>query len=53
MNAVAYNAKDPDPEYSLAINIREYFARTKVFLDLYVLRKSPYFLGTPVKIGSN
>ncbi len=53
MNAVAYNAKDPDAEYSLSINIREYFARTKVFLDLYVLRKSPYFLGTPVKIGSN
>jgi len=53
MNAVAYSAKDPDPEYSLAINIREYFARTKVFLDLYILHKSPYFLGKSVKIGNN
>lgn len=53
MNAVAYNAKDPDPEYSLAVNIREYFARTKVFIDLYILRKSPYFLGKSVQIGNN
>lgn len=53
MNAVAYNAKDPDPEFSLAVNIREYFARTKVFLDLYVLHKSAYFLGNPVKIGKS
>ena len=53
MNAVAYNAKDPDPEYSLAVNIREYFARTKVFLDLYILHKSPYFLGKAVKVGNN
>jgi SanA protein len=53
MNAVAYNAKDPDPEFSLAVNIREYFARTKVFLDLYILNKSPYFLGKSVQIGNN
>ena len=53
MNAIAFNAADPDPEYSLAVNIREYFARTKVYLDLYVLHKSPYFLGAPIKIGSN
>ena len=53
MTAVAYNAKDPDPEYSLAVNIREYFARTKVFIDLYVLHKSPYFLGKTITIGNN
>jgi SanA protein len=53
MNAIGYNAKDPGPEYSLAINIREYFARTKVFLDLYILHKSPYFLGKEVKVGNN
>jgi SanA protein len=53
MNAIGYNAKDPDPEYSLTINIREYFARTKVFLDLYILHKSPYFLGKSVQIGNN
>lgn len=53
MNAVAYNAKDPDPAYSMAVNIREYFARTKVYLDLYVLKKSPYFLGDAIQIGKN
>jgi SanA protein len=34
-----------DSEYSFRIRLREYFARTKAVLDLYVLKTSPRFLG--------
>ncbi|HEX6890770.1 MAG TPA: ElyC/SanA/YdcF family protein [Chryseolinea sp.] len=36
---------DEDSEYSFRIRLREYFARTKAVLDLYVLKTSPRFLG--------
>ncbi len=52
IDAVAYNAVDPPDDFTLKVRIREYFARAMVVIDLYLLKKKPYFLGNPVKIGS-
>ncbi|OFY85585.1 MAG: hypothetical protein A3F72_10485 [Bacteroidetes bacterium RIFCSPLOWO2_12_FULL_35_15] len=52
MNVVAFNAKDVPDSFSLKVRIREYFAKFKAVLDLYVLHKQPHFLGAEVKIKS-
>lgn len=52
MNVVAFNAKDVPDSFSLKVRIREYFAKFKAVLDLYVLHKQPHFLGEEVKIKS-
>lgn len=53
MNVVAFNAKDVPDSFSLKVRIREYFAKFKAVLDLYVLHKQPHFLGEEVKISVN
>ncbi|HEX5170038.1 MAG TPA: ElyC/SanA/YdcF family protein [Cyclobacteriaceae bacterium] len=45
IDAVAMVAAEPDFEETPSVRIREYFARAKAVLDLYVLRTSPRFLG--------
>jgi SanA protein len=50
IDAVAINAKDVPAKYSLRTKVREYFARFKAVLDLYVLKTSPKFLGEKVEI---
>lgn len=45
MDAVAMVASDPGLEISFKVRIREYFARTKAVLDLYVLKTEPRHLG--------
>ena len=45
MNVVAFNAKDVPDSFSLKVRIREYFAKFKAILDLYVLHTQPKFLG--------
>jgi len=45
IEAVAMVTDEPDSEHSFRIRMREYFARTKAVLDLYVLKTSPRFLG--------
>lgn len=45
IDAVAMEAAEPDFEETPSVRIREYFARAKAVLDLYVLRTSPRFLG--------
>lgn len=50
MDAIAFNAKDVPSRYSLKTRIREYFARLKAVLDLYILKTDPKFLGERVKI---
>lgn len=50
MNVIAFNAKDVPSQYSFKTKIREYFAKFKAVLDLYVLHKEPKFLGEEVKI---
>lgn len=51
MEPVAYNAKDVELHSGFKTQVREKFARVKVFLDLYVLQKQPYFLGEKVPVG--
>jgi SanA protein len=50
IEAVAMVTEEPKNEYSLRIRLREYFARTKAVLDLYVLKTSPRFLGEKEQI---
>lgn len=45
IDAVAMVADEPDFEYSFKVQLREYLARTKAVLDLYVLKTEPRFMG--------
>lgn len=45
MDAVAMVTEGPAYEKSFRVRIREYFARTKAVLDLYIFKTSPRFLG--------
>jgi SanA protein len=45
IDAVAMAAEEPDLTISFKVLFREYFARTKAVLDLYVLKTDPRFLG--------
>ncbi len=49
IDAVAYSAEPVSLHVSAWPAFREYLARVKVVLDLYVLRTKPKFLGEPVK----
>lgn len=50
--AIGYQAKGVPVGYAIKTEIREYFARIKAVLDVFILRTSPKFLGEPVKIGA-
>lgn len=50
MSAVAFNAQDVPDQYSIDTHLREYFAKCKAVLDLYVFHSTPHFLGEKVKI---
>jgi SanA protein len=54
IDAVAMVAGEPDFENSVKVRVREYFARTKAVLDLYVFRTPPRYLGQKeeVKVSS-
>ncbi|MBL4593331.1 MAG: YdcF family protein [Flavobacteriales bacterium] len=45
INAVGFAAQDPPEKYSTKTRIREYFAKTKAVIDLYIIHKKPKFLG--------
>ena len=49
VNAIGFNAKDLPGKYGIKTQIREYFARAKVFLDL-LFRVQPKFLGEKIEI---
>ena len=49
IKAVGFNAKDVTTRYGLKVEIREYFSRTKVFIDL-LLGVQPKFLGEAIEI---
>lgn len=51
-NAIGFNAQEVNKNYSFRTRLREYFARVKCVLDIYVLHTSPKFLGKKIKIGS-
>tara|TARA_B110000971_G_C19976710_1_gene485314 strand:- start:372 stop:1004 length:633 start_codon:yes stop_codon:yes gene_type:complete len=50
IQAVGYNAQDVNAKYGFKTRIREYLARTKMFLDLW-FGKEPKFLGEEIQIG--
>jgi len=49
INAIGFNAKDLTGRYGIKTKVREYFARTKAFLDI-VFRVKPKFLGKKIEI---
>jgi SanA protein len=51
INAVAMAADGPEDESWLGIHFREYFARAKAVLDLYVLNTEPTHLGNKQTIN--
>lgn len=51
LEAVGFNARNVSTRYGLKVMMREYLARVKAVLDVYVLRKKPKFLGPVVEIG--
>jgi SanA protein len=50
MLAYGYNAEDVDSSTGFKTRFREFFARLKVFIDIYTNAK-PKFLGEKIKIG--
>ena len=50
LKAVGFNAKDVSGKNGIKTNLREYLARTKVFLDI-IFQVKPKFLGNKIKIG--
>lgn len=53
LNAVGYVAKDVPGHSHYKIAIREFLARTKAVVDVYVLGRQPKFLGNPEHISLN
>tara|TARA_R110002051_G_scaffold159536_2_gene230896 strand:+ start:9544 stop:10179 length:636 start_codon:yes stop_codon:yes gene_type:complete len=49
LNAIGFNAKDVSSGSGLKVNLREYFARVKVFIDL-LTNKQPKFYGEKIEI---
>lgn len=49
LDAYGYNAKDVNSKYGFKTQVREKFARVKVFID-FLLNKQPKFLGDPIDI---
>ena len=53
IQAIGFNAKDVLLRDDIKTPIREYLARFKAVLDLYILKTQPKFLGEKVKINFN
>jgi SanA protein len=51
IDAVAVNAVNATDHYRTGVWIREYLARVKALLDIYILNKQPRFLGEQIVIG--
>jgi len=50
LDAVAYNAKPVSSRFDIRTPIREWLARVKAVLDLYLLRTQPKFFGPKVSL---
>ena len=50
INAVALVAAEPSDEPAVRVYVREYFARAKAILDLYILKVGPKHLGEKEEI---
>ncbi|MEP2238317.1 MAG: ElyC/SanA/YdcF family protein [Maribacter sp.] len=49
LNAIGFNAKDVSTSQGLKVQIREYLARVKVFIDM-ILNTQPKFYGSTIEI---
>ena len=49
IKAIGYNAKSISGKYALKVNLREYLARVKLFIDI-LFNTQPKYLGEPIKI---
>ncbi len=49
LKAVGFNAKSVSRKYGIKVYLREYLARTKVFIDI-IYHVKPKFLGNPIQI---
>lgn len=52
LDAIAFNAVDVEGSGGLKTHIREYFARTKAIIDLYIWPAKPKFLGNRVVLNT-
>lgn len=52
IEAVGFNAQAVPEELSITTVLREYLAKFKAVLDIYLLHGEPKFLGEPVKINA-
>ncbi|MBL6751396.1 MAG: YdcF family protein [Nevskia sp.] len=52
LKVAAYAAPGEEPSLFTRTMVREYFARVKAVLDIYVLRTAPKFLGTPQRVDT-
>jgi len=50
IEAVAYTAGDVTMRRGMKVMIREWFAKVKAILDIYLFRSKPRFLGEPIEI---
>jgi SanA protein len=53
IDAVAMVAGGPVYDYSIKVRIREYFARMKAVMDLYIFKTEPRFLGQKEELNAN
>ena len=51
MDAVAMVAEEPELDRTFKVRLREYLARTKAVLDLYIFKTDPRFLGEKEEIN--
>ena len=52
VDAVAYNAAQPELRFSLRTALREQLALVRTLADLTILRREPHFLGPRIEIGN-
>jgi SanA protein len=50
LDAIGFAAVFPNDEGSFNVIVREYFARIRMMLDLYVLKTEPHFLGDEIPV---
>lgn len=53
IQAIGFNASDPYSQGSnFKVELREFFARIKCVIDMYIIHPEPTFLGDPIVIGN-
>jgi len=50
MDVVGYPAPGEEPGFDLRLTVREWLARFRVVLDIFLLQTEPKFLGEPVNV---